>query len=113
MTEANPLPPMFQALIPPRPGPQDPPNLQRLLLSRILEREGLDKDGDPDWQTLLIAGRNAIGPRRLPRRHRRDRLLRCGAPDHPGTAGGFAVVGPRLLRSTRFCCKVCSGRLLG
>ena len=60
-TESNPLPPMLAALVPSRQGADDPPNLQRRILNRILEERGLDRDGDIDWQMLLLAGRNGIG----------------------------------------------------
>ncbi|MEQ9330240.1 HipA domain-containing protein [Thalassobaculum sp.] len=58
VTEGNPLPQMFQALVPPR----DPSNLQRRLLTRVLGREGRPPTAeDLDWELLLLGGRNGIG----------------------------------------------------
>lgn len=58
-TEENPLPPMLQALVPPADGR----NLQRRILTRILERRGVSTARGPDleWELLLLGGRNAIG----------------------------------------------------
>ncbi|SDG58084.1 type II toxin-antitoxin system HipA family toxin [Thalassobaculum litoreum] len=56
-TDDNPLPPMFQALVP----PLDPDNLQRRLLSRALEIQRGPVDEDLDWELLLLGGRNSIG----------------------------------------------------
>jgi serine/threonine-protein kinase HipA len=59
-SEQNPLPPMFQALVP----PQDRANLQRRILRAILENEvnlaGLPPE-DVDWLMLIKAGRDSIG----------------------------------------------------
>ncbi len=60
LTEQNPLPPMFQALVPPR----DDANLQRRILLHVLQREtnlsGLSRE-EVEWLMLLKAGRNGIG----------------------------------------------------
>ncbi len=58
-TEENPLPPMLQALVP----PVDGRNLQRRILTRMLERRGVFTARGPDleWELLLLEGRNAIG----------------------------------------------------
>ncbi len=61
VTEKNPLPPMFQALIPPRTASQALPNLQRQLLLHVLEARNEARGGDIDWKMLLLAGRNGIG----------------------------------------------------
>ncbi|GGD87561.1 hypothetical protein GCM10011390_02820 [Aureimonas endophytica] len=58
-TEANPLPPMFQSLVPPR----HEQNLQRRILMHLIGRSGgrVDAGADLDWQMLVMAGRNGIG----------------------------------------------------
>ncbi|RFC62733.1 type II toxin-antitoxin system HipA family toxin [Fulvimarina endophytica] len=58
-TDANPLPPMLQALVPPRAEG----NLQRRVLTRILERDGavVGSAADVEWRMLVMAGRNGIG----------------------------------------------------
>src|SRR6185437_3810661 len=56
-TELNPLPPMLQALVPPK----NADNLQRVLLTRLLEKRGMPHASEVDWHMLLLAGQNGIG----------------------------------------------------
>jgi serine/threonine-protein kinase HipA len=58
-TDNNPLPPMLQALVP----PDQVSGLQRRILLRVLERNGVSiaKGPDLEWNLLLLGGRNGIG----------------------------------------------------
>lgn len=58
-TDANPLPPMFQSLVPPR----HEQNLQRRILLHLMTEAGerIPAGADLDWQMLVMAGRNGIG----------------------------------------------------
>ena len=55
----KPFPPMLQALVP----PTDPNNLQRRILTRIMERSGttVAQGQDLEWTLLLLGGRSSIG----------------------------------------------------
>lgn len=55
------LPPQLLPLLPPR----DPRNLQRRIVQRLMDRDGIELRGRPaieqDWLTLLFCGRDGIG----------------------------------------------------